>query len=138
MRKMPQNTMSEDKVSLSELIDRYGLNKAELDSYKELCDRDNKEIKAQMAELDVAEYESESYIATVTESERVTVDEDAMLELLSQSGYRNLCIRTKEYVDADLLEKAIYRGDIDKETLVGLDKCKKVAHIKTLKLKRKK
>lgn len=119
--------------SLEELVVRYALNKNELDSYKKICDKENAEIKARMAELDMNEVLAGDYVAKLTIQKRETMDEDMLLEVLRNNNYTNV-IRTKEYVDMDLLEREIYNGNVDKDTLVAMQKCKSVKEVPTLKI----
>jgi len=124
--------------NLEQLIDAYALNKNELDSYKKLCDAENAEIKALMTELEIDKAHTEDYTATLIVQHRETMDEDMLLEVLHNSGYADLVIRTKEYVDMDLLEDAIYHDKIDKDTLLAMQKCKEVKEVPTLKISKRK
>lgn len=119
--------------SLEELVVTYALNKNELDSYKKICDKENAEIKAKMSELDMDEVIAGDYVAKLTIQKRESMDEDMALEILRNNDYTNV-IRTKEYVDMDLLEREIYNGNIDSDTLVALLKCKSVKEVPTLKI----
>ena len=119
--------------NLEELVVRYALNKNELDSYKKICDKENAEIKARMAELDMDEVIAGDYVAKLTIQKRESMDEDMLLEVLRNNNYTNV-IRTKEYVDMDLLEREIYNGNVDKDTLVAMQKCKSVKEVPTLKI----
>ncbi len=124
--------------SLEQLIDAYALNKSELDSYKKLCDAENTEIKALMTELELDKASTEDYTATLSVQHRETMDEDKLLEVLRNAGYSDLVIRTKEYVDMDLLENAIYHDKIDKETLLAMQRCKEIKEVQTLKISQRK
>lgn len=119
--------------NLEELVVRYALNKNELDSYKKICDKENAEIKARMTELDMNEVLAGDYVAKLTIQKRESMDEDMALEILRNNDYTNV-IRTKEYVDMDLLEREIYNGNIDSDTLVAMQKCKSVKEVPTLKI----
>lgn len=124
--------------NLEQLIDAYALNKNELDSYKKICDAENAEIKALMTELELDKASTEDYTATLSIQHRETMDEDKLLEVLRDAGYADIVIRTKEYVDMDLLESAIYHEMIDKETLFAMQRCKEVKEVQTLKISKRK
>lgn len=124
--------------NLEQLIDAYALNKNELDSYKKICDAENAEIKALMTELELDKASTEDYTATLSIQHRETMDEDKLLEVLRNAGYADIVIRTKEYVDMDLLESAIYHDMIDKETLFAMQRCKEVKEVQTLKISKRK
>lgn len=124
--------------NLEQLIDAYALNKSELDSYKKICDAENAEIKALMTELELDKAYTEDYTATLSIQHRETMDEDKLLEVLRDAGYADIVIRTKEYVDMDLLEAAIYHDRIDKDTLLAMQRCKEVKEVQTLKISKRK
>lgn len=124
--------------NLEQLIDAYALNKNELDGYKKICDAENAEIKALMTELELDKASTEDYTATLSIQHRETMDEDKLLEVLRDAGYADIVIRTKEYVDMDLLESAIYHDMIDKETLFAMQRCKEVKEVQTLKISKRK
>lgn len=124
--------------NLEQLIDAYALNKNELDSYKKICDAENAEIKALMTELELDKASTEDYTATLSIQHRETMDEDKLLEVLRNAGYADIVIRTKEYVDMDLLEAAIYHDRIDKDTLLAMQRCKEVKEVQTLKISKRK
>lgn len=124
--------------NLEQLIDAYALNKNELDSYKKICDAENAEIKALMTELELDKASTEDYTAILSIQHRETMDEDKLLEVLRDAGYADIVIRTKEYVDMDLLEAAIYHDRIDKDTLLAMQRCKEVKEVQTLKISKRK
>ena len=105
--------------------------KKELDelasTYKEICDRFsaveaekkayNGMIKRMMADNDIKKYVSKSGISlSVTTSNRTTYDEDGLLGFARTSDVDGLII-TKEYVDMDALESAIYHNKIDRASI---------------------
>ena len=86
-----------------------------------------------MTELDMNEVLAGDYVAKLTIQKRESMDEDMLLEILRNNDYTDI-IRTKEYVDMDLLEREIYNGNIDSDTLVAMQKCKSVKEVPTLKI----
>jgi len=129
---------------LKELVDVYAFNKSELDNQKNLCDKLNKDIKDAMASLDVDKLEGTDVVANLVIQNREAIDEDKLLDILKANWYETHgsmdCpyIKTRYYVDMDELEKAIYHGDLDKDTLIKLDTCKSVTKVKTLRINKKK
>ena len=126
---------------LDTLIPQYAQNKLELDSYKKICDKENAQIKSIMAELSDNTYEAGVYRATYSVSTRETMNEEKLLEILGDSARDMGIIKTKEYVDFDALEKAIYDGKISDNTLLEMDKAKESKEVVTLrvtKIKKKK
>jgi hypothetical protein len=118
--------------SLDNLIPQYAENKAMLDDYKKICDKENKQIKELMTD---DTYEAGGYKATKSVSVRETMNEDKLLELLIAKGYKDTkVIKQKYYVDMDTLESAIYSGQIPKEDLLEIDKCRESKEVVTLRI----
>ena len=118
--------------SLDNLIPQYAENKAMLDDYKKICDTENKQIKELMEE---GTYEAGGYKATKSITTRETMNEDKLLELLIAKGYKDTTvIKQKYFVDMDALESAIYSGQIPKEDLLAIDKCRETKEVITLKI----
>lgn len=122
---------------LDELIPKYASNKAELDAYKKLCDKENTEIKAIMKDFAIQKYEAGQYKATYTVSQRETMDEEILLEIAHQFGIPEI-VKTKEYIDFDALENAIYNGKISPEILSEMDRARSVKEVVTLRISKKK
>lgn len=120
-------------TDLDELIPRYASNKNELDSYKKICDKENAQIKAIMGNFALQHYESGGYKATYTVSNRETMNEERLLEIAHQFGIPEI-VKTKEYIDFDALEKAIYDGKISEAILLEMDKAKESKQITTLRV----
>lgn len=125
---------------LDTLIPQYAANKNELDSYKKICDKENAEIKAIMKDFVVTGYEAGGYKASYIVSKRETLNEEKLLEIAHQFGISEI-VKTKEYIDYDALEKAIYDGRISEDIMMEMDKAREVKETVTLrvtKIKQKK
>lgn len=122
---------------LDELIPQYAANKAEADSYKKICEKENANIKAIMKDFVVTEYVAGDYKATYSVSTRETLNEDKLLEIAHHFGIPEI-VKTKEYIDFDALEKAIYDGKISDDILMEMDKAKEVKEVVTLRVTKKK
>lgn len=120
---------------LDELIPSYALNKNELDSYKKLCDKQNAEIKELMSELSESKYETGGFEATRTVQKRENINEEKLLEIAHHYGIPEI-VKTKEYIDFDELENAIYNHKIPNEVLIEMDKAKEVKEVIVLKVKK--
>ena len=105
--------------------------KQELDTlaatYKEICDRFsaveaekkayNGMIKNLMNDHEIKKYVSKDGISlSVTKSNRTSYDEEGLLKFARTAKVDGL-IKTKEYVDMDALENAIYHNQIDKASI---------------------
>ena len=121
------------------LIPQYAMNKSELDGYKKICDNENARIKELMLQLELNEAEAGGYVAKRTVSKRESMNEEMLLEIAHQYGIPEI-VKTKEYIDFDALENAIYNGHISKEVLevIGTAReTKEVITLKVTKVKRK-
>lgn len=118
---------------LDTLIPQYAENKSMLDDYKKICDKENKQIKELMTD---DTYEAGGYKATKSVQIRESLNEDRLLAIASQHRvFRDIgIIKTKEYVDMEALESAIYKGMLDKETLMEIDKCRESKEVVTLRI----
>ena len=124
-------------VSLDTLIPVYYDDKKNLDFYKKQCDAGNAKIKELMANQGIKDYEVDGITAKYIIQNKESMDEDKLLILLKERGYENV-IKTKEYVDMDLLEDALYHDTIDKDTVVEMDKCKSVKEVIQLRVSKRK
>ena len=137
-------------TKLDNLITAFAQNKLILDDYKKLTDKENAEIKSIMLSEKLHTHEVGDYKATVTVSQRDTINEEMLLDIIKHSTGTNSVIlsspdfgivKVKEYIDFDALEKAIYDGKIPNETIVEMNKAresKEVVTLKVTKLKKKK
>lgn len=120
--------------TLDELIPRYAENKSLLDDYKKICDEENKQIKDMMEE---GSYEANGYKATKSVQHRETMNEDKLLDIMrNHKDLAEVCelIKTKDYIDMDALESAIYKGKISNDILMEIDKCREVKEVVTLRI----
>lgn len=129
------NKTAEEK--LQELIPHYQLNKSEMDSYKKVVDKDNKEIKMIMLESQLPEFIVGDIKATCSVSERQDFIEEALIEKLKEMNVEGV-IKMKEYVDMDALENAIYNGELNAAELASCQTKKEVVTLRVTKIKEKK
>lgn len=118
---------------LDTLIPQYAANKSELDSYKKICDKENAQIKEIMRDLVLSNYTAGGYKASYTVQHRESMNEDVLLEIAHHYGIPEI-VKTKEYIDFDALENAIYNGKISQDILVEMDKAKEVKEVVTLRV----
>ena len=115
-----------DLKDLKQSIERYGINKEELDTYKMICDTENKKIKALMTEDKLKEFGSDNYTAKLTTVDKSYTDEAKVLQVIHSFNIPNSLgiIKTKEYIDEDALESAIYNNEIPEEVIKAIADCK--------------
>ena len=120
---------------LIELVDRYGLNKQEFEDYKAICDNENKQIKEMMAQAKLTAYNTDRYKVTYISSDRTSTDENKMIAVIHKFNLPDSLgiIKTREYIDEDALESAIYNNEISEEVLKEIGEC--ISHKEVVSLK---
>lgn len=121
---------------LIELIDRYGLNKGELEDYKAICDNENKQLKEMMAKANLKAFNTDRYRVNYIVSERTSTDEGKMIAVIHKHNIPDSLgiIKTREYIDEDALESAIYNNEISKEVMDEIAECIIKKEVISLKL----
>lgn len=128
-----------DGAKLELLAQEYVTAKAELDKLKKKVDTTNAEIKALMKSLNMDEVELSDgrkvvYSVTIRES----LDEDKLIASLKEYAPYTDCIKKKEYIDTDIMEKEIYSGNFSSDAMLALDGCRIVQEIPKLEIKKAK
>ena len=126
--------MKPELKTLDSLIPQYAANKREKDSYEKICAAENAQIKSIMQSYVVQHYEAGGYRANYTIQRRETVDEEMLIAILKCNGEGEGIIKTKEYIDFDALENAIYNGRIPESVVLEMDAATEVKEIPTLKV----
>ena len=120
--------------NLKELIRLYYEDKQELDNYKKSVEEYNKEIKENLNELGLNEFESDDLLAKITIQKRESFNEPKLIEKLLELGYKEI-INLVPVIDYDKLEDFIYNRKIDAS---DLSEFKEVKEVMTLKVSKKK
>jgi len=120
--------------TLDSLIPQYAANKREKDSYEKICAAENAQIKSIMQNYVVQHYEAGGYRANYTIQQRETVNEEMLIDILKRNGECEGIIKTKEYIDFDALENAIYHNRIPEDILTQMAEATEVKEIPTLKV----
>ena len=121
--------------TLQSLIENFYEDKLQLDRFKKETDKENKEIKEIMNELNVDSFETgNGIVAKVSIQNRESFMDDRLIAKLKQLGVTSP-IKTVEIVDMDELENVIYNGLLNAAELTD---CKQVKQVTTLKVSKKK
>ena len=120
--------------NLKELVRLFYEDKQQLDNYKKSIDEYNKDIKELMGQLELTEFESDDLVAKIGVQNRENFNEEKLIDKLKALNVEGV-IKTKEYVDMDALENAIYNELLDASELTS---CKEVKTVTTLKVSKKK
>lgn len=127
-------------LTLDELITSYGNHNAEYGSLKKVCDSEKEQIKKSMLVQGLPEKTAGGWKVTCTTTTRESMNEEQLLQVLkkdweAQYGTEIPCpyIKTREYVDMDVLESVLYAGEISQATLLEMDACRSVTEVVTLR-----
>lgn len=133
---MPR-TLDDIVADYGKLDEQAKLLKKEVDTEKDL-------IKSMMCESNLTEYTAGGFTVKYSVSERTTVDEVKMLNVLKQDWVERFgsmeCpyIKTIEVIDEDALESALYKGDIPENVMAELNNCQEVTEVVKLTCGRQK
>ena len=127
-----------DGFDLSKTIDEYKESKDKENALKKANNALSENIKSYMGEHNISSADSDKYTATLTKTDKESLNEDLAIEIIKENlGGALLAsvIKTKEYIDEDALEKLVYNGDFD---INKLAKAKIVKSTFTLRVTKKK
>lgn len=134
--------MEELEEELETLIPAYGSLDFELKNIKKKADGFKERIKTIVKSLGVKTYRAEDYEITYTEAERVSFKEDKLLirlkEIVANKDPKEFegLIKTKEYVDMDVLENLLYHNKFNEAEISSISSCQEIKNIPTLKVKK--
>lgn len=129
-------TKTEGNEKLANLVSDYIYNKDREKEFKDAASAENTEIKAIMTAFKMTSFDTDA--GSVTLSERVSEDfiEDKLIEFLKTRNLASDIVKTKEYVDFDALESAIYHEKIAGDDLKAMSSCKEVKTTQVLRIKK--
>lgn len=133
-----KNDVVSPNSELATLVESYIENKEQESYFKDLATQENVQIKEMMHDMDITECATSLGTATITEQTRETFLEDKLIEFLKTNNVADDIVKTKEYVDFDALESAIYHETIPSELVKQMDSCKEKKTTTVLRIKKKK
>lgn len=125
-------------AELKNLIDSYGESKKEENAIVKRNKERNSQIKQLFLDNDISSFETDSFIATVSETEKQSLNNELALGILKEElGENELTsvVKTKEYIDEDALEKLVFNGQFD---ISKLEKAVDKKIVSTLRIKPRK
>ena len=134
----PNDKISDLTDDLATLIESYILNKENEKIYKDNASVENTQIKEIMHSRNITEFSTNSGTATITEQQKETFIEDALIEFLKKNNIADDIVKTKEYVDFDALESAIYHEKISQDLVKKMASCKETKTTTVLRISKKK
>lgn len=124
--------------ALKSLIESYIINKQNEDDFKKAASAENTQIKEMMHEYKITEYDTDLGTAKITEQEKITFIEDKLIEFLKKNNLADDIVKTKEYVDFDALESALYHDKISDELKKQMATCQEKKVTTVLRISKKK
>lgn len=128
-----------DEERLKQYATEYVADKAEESRLKKRIETNNASIKTLMEMLakDNVELDDGSKVCYGI-TKRESLDEDKLLGVLKKYAPDTQCIKTKEYIDMDVLENEIYHDKLPDVAVSAMDACRNVKEIPTLTIKKAK
>ena len=128
-----------DEERLKHCAAEYVADKAEESKLKKRLESNNTSIKQLMELLNKEDVELDDGTKIVYGiTKRESLDEDKLIKLLKEYAPDTQCIKKKEYIDMDILESEIYKGDFSEDAMLAMDSCRNVKEIPTLNIKKAK
>lgn len=135
-----ENEIKKNIDGLSELIDSYGQNKDEETLLKKELTSLNSKIKDLMSSNNLEYYATTKYKISYYEQNKDSINEDALVNLFTSApkfmsiAYEYGIVKTKEYIDMDALENAMYHYAFNQEQLDEISKHKIEKRVPVLKI----
>ena len=105
------------------LVSEFVKNKAEYDRLQKLVDSQKIIIKQQLDLLGENDYEVDGKVVHCSVSNRITLNEEKLILRLRKYAPDTECIKTKEYIDTDVMEDEIYHEKLSPEAMSAISDC---------------
>lgn len=132
---------SVQKVNFEKVIDKLAENKVAQKELETTIKNQATFVKSTLNELELEEYSTDKYRAYIQISNKVSMDEDKLIEILKanckEKDLKDV-IKTKQYIDFDALESFIYNGGIAAEKLEPAQTIKVIQSLYTKPVKKEK
>lgn len=113
---------TEVKIQLENLVTQYHESNQRLKSLESSTELLKATLKTLLNENEITKFETTNGIkVSLTTSSKITFEDELLLEFAKQTGIPDL-VKTKEYVDMNILEDALYHKDINAEDLIPFKK----------------
>lgn len=129
---MEQQSARLDK--LDALIPQFAESKELSDKWTKVCESYKQDIKDIMADLVIQHRTVGDYTVKRVVQEKQSFNEPLLIEIIKQIAPDLGLIKTKEYVDMDALEAAIYNDELSKEDLLEIQRAKDTKLITQLRI----
>ena len=120
-----KNLSEEEKKQVESAAETYIKSKKELDALKKVVDAANARCKDLMQKFHLQMIPCEDKVLNYHSEERVSLDEEKLIKAIHKHAPESRAIKMKEYVDMDILEGEMYRGEIPQEAMQAFEDCEK-------------
>ena len=112
LEKQSQAQTGNELSELNQLIPEFVINRDQEKLHKETKDKLGNEIKEIMKSQNIQTYAANGLRANCSVYDKESFNEEILLQIIKEEKLEKL-IKTKEYVDIDLLKDALYKGELD-------------------------
>lgn len=126
--------------NLQQVINQYFEEDCKKKALEKELKSKNAFIKSTLSKMGEDLYETDKCKATISYQNRVSMDEEKVIEIIKENisaASRKGVIKTKEYVDYEVLESLIYNGVIAAEKLEPAQSVNVITTLKVTALKKK-
>lgn len=108
---------------LESLVEKFGQVKKDFKLLKKESDDLTKTIKDIMVSENITSVKTAHYNAVLQARTSESLDEDKVIKILKDNKIKGI-IKTKQYIDEEALEEAIYKGKIDTNIIKQINDAK--------------
>ena len=123
---MTAKNIEKQMKTLNKLVPEYVANNEQSKVYKKLVSDGSTEIKNILTSVNMDNISVEGYKVSVTHIDKSYMDTDKLLAFIKAEFPKELqerVIKTREYVDEDVLESIMYKNEIDDKIKADMAKC---------------
>lgn len=133
---MARTNLEEKKLTLEEMIPLYGEQNTECNALKKVVADLNSKIKEQIKKekKENKDIVIDGWTCNLEVKDDSDFNEERLVEFCKL--HKIDVVRTKEYVDGKALENLIYNGQVSRELLLEMNKCKDKKMKETLRCKK--
>lgn len=132
------DTPGDESRELKELIDNYIADKQKESEIKSRTSEENKQIKRMFTAKNIKSFDGDTGTVKLTVEKHESFRENDLIEFLKESGFSDDIVKTKEYIDFDVLESAMYHETIPMDVQKKMSEFKDVSEVVKLRISKKK
>lgn len=123
---MTTKNLTEQIAKLEKLVPQYFANNEEAKNIKKGVTKDGTDIKDILKEIEMDSIDVGDFKVSITHVDKSYMDTDKLLAFVKAEFPKELqerVIKTREYVDDEVLESIMYKDEIDNDTKAKMAKC---------------